>query len=89
MLEQRQSHGVGELLDLHRHRGLGEKQLFGGAGETAEAHDGLEHLQLTQGDVYDDSLNGGMGSSHLLYRSVPDCDSISPDPAIRLIGIIA
>jgi len=45
LLEQRQAQDVGQLLGLHRHRGLGDEQLVRGAGEAAEPHDSFEDLQ--------------------------------------------
>ena len=51
LFEQRHADRFRQLLDLHGHRGLGEKQLFGGAGEAAQAGDGLEDFKLAEGSV--------------------------------------
>ncbi len=51
VFEQRQSRGVGQLLDLHGDRRLGQKEFLRGPGEAAETHDCLKHLQLAQRGV--------------------------------------
>jgi hypothetical protein len=51
LLEERKPDHAPQLLDLHRHRGLAQVQLLGGAGEALLAGDGFEHLELAKGEV--------------------------------------
>ena len=52
-LEQGQPEALLHLADLHAHRGLGEVELGGGAGEAPVARHRLECAQLGEGDVHD------------------------------------
>ena len=52
LLGQRQPGQVFQRLYLHRHRGLGQVQFFGGTREREVAGNGLEYFQLAQGGVF-------------------------------------
>jgi hypothetical protein len=71
LFEQRQADRIGEFLDLHRDRGLGDVKFLGGAGKTSQPRTGFENAKLGKRSVLEVASDSWLQHGDFSFDRLP------------------